>query len=154
NLRGISCTSRSACTAVGLYDVGYSEFPLIERWNGTRWSIQHTKPISHSHHSRLLAVSCVPESVCIAVGSFDRNGNTLPLVERWNGTTWNVQRAPKAGGGVLQGVSCASTSTCTAVGYGVFSDTPLVEHWSGARWSIQPTPMARFFATNYGAGLS
>src|SRR5215469_7967942 len=37
-LNGVSCTSASACTAVGASNAG----TLAERWNGTRWTIQAT----------------------------------------------------------------------------------------------------------------
>jgi hypothetical protein len=38
DLDGVSCTTATACTAVGLAHGGH---PLIERWNGTSWSLQH-----------------------------------------------------------------------------------------------------------------
>ena len=37
-LSGVSCVSATACTAVGQYGTG-SSAPLIESWNGTRWTI-------------------------------------------------------------------------------------------------------------------
>src|SRR5215472_9089561 len=40
-LIGVSCTSASACTAVGVSNPGSSSAKtLAERWNGTRWAIQ------------------------------------------------------------------------------------------------------------------
>lgn len=57
---------------------------------------------------------------------------------------WSVQPTPVPSGGgasVLAGVSCASSSDCTAVGHfdsrtGV--GAPLAERWDGTRWSIEP----------------
>jgi hypothetical protein len=42
-LLGVSCTSSTACIAVGYYK-NSSEVvvPLAERWNGTEWKVQST----------------------------------------------------------------------------------------------------------------
>ncbi|MGI8682705.1 MAG: hypothetical protein ACR2JO_11380 [Mycobacteriales bacterium] len=73
-------------------------------------------------------------------------GVTATLAERWNGTSWTVQSTPNPIGGEnvnLTGVSCASTTVCTAVGqyFGPHGrDLTLAERWNGGRWTIQPTP--------------
>jgi hypothetical protein len=65
-LLAVSCTSGTACTAVG-YQPGRRLFrlPLVERWNGSRWSIQrialpklllHERPPGGTN--QLGAVSC------------------------------------------------------------------------------------------------
>ena len=41
-LAGVSCASASACTATGYYYNGSVYPTLAERWNGTKWSIEHT----------------------------------------------------------------------------------------------------------------
>jgi hypothetical protein len=43
----------------------------------------------------------------------------VALAERWNGTTWAIQRTPHPEGATinsLQAVSCPSKTRCTAVG--------------------------------------
>jgi hypothetical protein len=72
-----------------------------------------------------------------------------PLVERWNGRTWSMQRAPvpvdrKNPGAVvgdsgLVAVSCTSARACMAVG-GNGTQGPLAERWNGRRWAIQRAP--------------
>jgi hypothetical protein len=151
-LSGVSCTSPAACTAVGYFtdDVG-AGVPLTERWNGTIWTVQRTPRRAGATSSLLFDVSCASPRSCTAVGSFvTRSGSALPLVERWNGTSWSIQSTPNPshahGGRVsyLGGVSCASTTTCTAVGHsGNSSGTSgaaLAERWNGAGWMIQRTP--------------
>jgi hypothetical protein len=92
----VSCTSNTACTAVGSYTNGEpDELPLAERWNGTRWSIQRaaTPPGTDNiifgpgtANIILTDVSCPSKTVCVASGSYTVNsGNYLPFVERWNG---------------------------------------------------------------------
>jgi hypothetical protein len=128
--------------------------PLVERWNGKRWSIQPTPRLQGD----LAGVSCSSETACIAVGQvgiyngYDSYERTL--VERWNGAKWSVQQTPIVGAGnsSLSGVSCVSPTACTAVGSqdpGVPRGVPLVERWDGKSWSIQPTPV-----TQSGGGLA
>jgi hypothetical protein len=65
--RSISCTSSTACTAVGYYsDASLMNFTLAETWNGTSWSIVATPSPSSTTGALLNAVSCT--STCMAVG--------------------------------------------------------------------------------------
>ena len=140
-LASVSCSSRSACTAVGqaVSNQGAST-PLAERWDGTRWRIQAT-PNPPQGGGGLSGVSCTSASSCFAVGS----SNAGTLAEHWNGTTWRIQRTPSPSGApfsFLNAVSCTSSSACSAVGgYGNSSGTPLTlaERWNGTRWTIQAT---------------
>jgi hypothetical protein len=117
-LAGVSCTTASACTAVGYSYVGNTQEPLAERWNGTSWIIQTTpKP---SGGGSLSSVSCTAANACTAVG----DGNTEPLAARWNGSIWALESTPKPSGATssaLSGVSCTYVTACTAIGY---SNTP------------------------------
>jgi hypothetical protein len=136
---GVSCASRSACTAVGdLVNGAGTGLTLAERWNGVRWSIQRTP--NRAVDSGLLGgfedVSCTSPSQCIATGSAD----ALPLAAQWNGVSWAIQRTPEApAGGDLQSVSCTSVTFCVATGW-LINGATLTEHWDGVSWSIQQTP--------------
>jgi hypothetical protein len=142
-LNGVSCTSATACTAVGSYQTRSGRHvTLAEHWNGTAWSRQPTPNPATPPRSALTAVSCTSASACTAVGSsaVDNFGsNSRTLAERWNGTTWSIQPTPNGpAGNFLTGVSCPAPAACTAVG-GSNGD-PLAEAWNGISWSIQPTP--------------
>jgi len=96
-LYGVSCTSATACTAVGIYDVysGGQVATLAERWNGTSWAIQPTIDPTGSTYPTLYGVSCTSGRACTAVGSYyDSTGQTVTLSERWNGTSWMIQPTP------------------------------------------------------------
>ena len=68
----------------------------------------------------------------------------VPLGERWNGHSWRRQGNPVFDG-ELDGVSCVSARSCTAVGINRDNgnDLSLAEHWNGSRWRIQRTPGIR-----------
>ena len=160
DLKGVSCTSSSACTIVGSYvrknGSGNSvRVTLAERWDGTRWSIQPTPNPAVSVGQYLDGVSCTSSTACTAVGSYDyKNGSGnsvwLTLAERWDGTCWSMQPTPNPPGATysfLDDVSCTSSTACTAVGSYEYKNgsgnsvwLTLAEHWDGTRWSIQPTP--------------
>jgi hypothetical protein len=144
----VSCSSAAACTAVGAQTGSTgSTTPLAERWNGAKWSIQPVSGLAGSLSSELLAVSCPAAAACTAAGSeIDSSQTSVPLAERWNGTTWRVQAVPGPTGAVgsgFSGLSCSSPAACTAVGsYGNASGNSelLAEAWNGRAWSIQATP--------------
>ena len=151
-LDGVSCTSASACTAVGEYNVTGNTVMLAERWNGTAWTVQAT-PNPALGSTGLGGVSCTSASACIAVGSYfsGSEGPGGPVAERWNGTAWTSQTIPNPPGnngdgdpeGWASAVSCTSASACAAVGAYYNNATTLVtlaEHWNGKAWAIQHTP--------------
>jgi hypothetical protein len=152
SLLSVSCTSASACTAVGYYFEPHSSTSstLAEAWNGASWSIQPTPHRATTVNHVLHAVSCTSATACIAVGSVGSD----TLAEAWNGTAWALQRTPHPARGVetLLGVSCTSASACTAVG--ATGVATLAERWNGTSWSIQPTPGALTIVPRLAAGVS
>lgn len=148
---GISCTSASACTAVGYYQDNFrfatSLGTLAERWNGTSWAVQRTPNPAGANVNVLYDVSCTSPDACMAVGYYmlSEQSPTQALAEQWNGTTWKTDQVPSpagAGGTALVSVSCRSPSACTAVGayYKKTSSLTLAEVWNGKAWAVQHTP--------------
>jgi hypothetical protein len=137
DLTGVSCPTATDCTAVGTYDGTAGGDPLAEQWNGSTWTVQATP--GHSGAS-LGSVSCVSPTVCIATGY-----NKGPSADRWNGTTW-TKTSPPAAGDLLGRVSCATATSCFALGGAV------VEHWNGANWTTQPLPIPAYAASHFGLG--
>ena len=117
NLTAVSCSSATACTAVGAYYTASSASYLIaERWNGSTWAIQST-PNPRGGLSILNAVSCPSATTCIATGYY---GERYALAEKWNGTSWKSQSIPNPSGSsdtLLYALSCVSANACTTVGY-------------------------------------
>ena len=143
SLEGIACTSSTSCTAVGWAQSSSALLPsgpLVERWNGTAWTIQPSAAVKGGY---LNAISCSAADACTAVGGL--NG---AFAERWNGVAWRLQPAPTSGGvnPVLAGVSCPTARFCMAVGVVHVSvsggDTTQTAgaSWNGTSWSTSVTP--------------
>jgi hypothetical protein len=157
-LSGVSCTSASACTAVGFAgNFGAGSLTLAERWNGTSWSIQPTPNPQNPNHASFNSVSCTSASACTAVGTAD---GFVVLAEAWDGSSWSIQPTPNPAGataGSLFGVSCPSASACFAVGNyrnGSGVHRLLAEAWNGTSWSIQPAPGPAGASRSYLNGVS
>ncbi len=82
-LLGLSCTSSSACTAVGAFGTPTGTQTLAERWDGISWSVESTLDPAGIFDNVLQGISCTSATVCTAVGSFRQSGVTgVPLAER------------------------------------------------------------------------
>jgi hypothetical protein len=146
-LDGIDCIWSNVCVAVGRYTTsGGSVKSLAMFWNGTEWKIQTVTDPAGAVQTTLLDVSCTPSPTrCTAVGGWKNSADEqFTLAYRFNGSTWTLQSTPSASGStesVLQDVSCATETSCTAAGHSVGggSTQTLAEKWNGTNWSIQGT---------------
>ena len=158
-LYGVSCTSATACMAVGYYSTGTYDQTLIEQWNGTSWSIVTSPNTSTTQKNWLQGVSCTSATACMAVGSYNTGSYNQTLIEQWNGTSWSIVTSPNASttqDNTLFGVSCTSASSCTAVGAynsGTYNQT-LIEQWNGTSWSIVTSPNTSTTLSNDLYGVS
>jgi hypothetical protein len=130
-LWGITCRSTKACTAVGFYnDLFLVDVPLIETWNGRRWSVSNSPDPYNSVESALFAVSCPTASSCTATAaSIDGSMDPQTLVESSNRSSWAIGATPSpsyASATALFGVSCSAANSCEAVGSYENSDDELV----------------------------
>jgi hypothetical protein len=159
-LDGIDCIWSNFCAAVGRYTTsGGSVKSLVMFWN-EKWSLHTVTDPEGAVQSTLLDVSCTPTpNRCTAVGDWKNGkGEQFTLAYRFNGvTTWTLQSTPNPSGGsenVLQDVSCASETSCTAAGSSVNSGSTqtLAEKWNGTSWSIQGTmnPSGAAFSSLFG----
>ncbi len=149
---GVSCTSITACTAVGWsYITGSDDFvTLAEVWNGTAWSIESTPVPAGSTYSSLLGVWRSSPTACTAVGDYENSsGDYVLLAETSNGAAWSLSGDShpfcRYWPGRRRDVRrpCTSITACIAVGS--YEDTSdhvfaLTETWNGTTWSIESTP--------------
>jgi hypothetical protein len=140
-LNAISCKSVTACVAVGTTKASAQPVGLAAVLDGNTWTLSDiiqsgiTNPV-------LNGVWCASDTSCIAVGSHTQPLlGTEPLVEVLNGTTWTAVTSglEPAGGihGVLSSVSCASSTSCVAVGSYLFggNNHVIVDTFSGGKWT-------------------
>jgi hypothetical protein len=144
-LSGVACVSSTSCLAVGNYSTKSWSRTLVERWNGTTWSIV-TSPNPHGlTYAALDGVACPSATSCIAVGNYSTKSWSRTLIEQWNGTTWAIAASPNPPGlnfAIVGSISCPAATTCHAVGLYMTSGRTrtLVEQWNGSRWSIVASP--------------
>jgi hypothetical protein len=156
-LTSVSCTSSTACTAVGYYYNSSFTLALVaESWNGTSWSAQTipTPTGTDGYSARLTGVSCFSATSCEAVGNYQSNqGIPTTFAEAWNGSSWTIQTTPVPDSGssdpVLNGVSCSAATTCVGVGSyydNGYNQLPLVENLSGSTWTVSAaaTPLVGY----------
>lgn len=155
---GISCVQVDNCMAVGSrwsLEV-HTRVPQASFWDGKSWTPM-TTPVppgleegwSHERHAVFHAISCTSVDFCLAVGNYKGPSEVVePFAEAWDGTEWSqpVPTPADDAGGRLRGVSCTSSTQCTAVGYfenGSRAEESLVEHWNGTglTWMEAPSPV-------------
>jgi hypothetical protein len=131
-LSDLACPNTTTCFAAGYSGPSTNRQTVIERWNGTAWSIVAT-PTFAGVQNHLSGVKCFSTTNCFAVGA---NGDNS-LIERWNGTSWSRVPSPNspAGGSELNAISCVTMSNCEAVG-DVLQSTVVAEHWNGTNWTV------------------
>jgi hypothetical protein len=143
-IAAVSCPVGGPCVAVGHSGRGGSETALAEEQQGNTWVLVGTPELG-SRQSHLDGLSCPSAGECVAVGFYENGkGTDRALVEVFSSGTWTVEPSPDPGAGPAQlaGVSCASASSCVAVGHYTSGATvrALVEVLSGSSWSVVNSP--------------
>lgn len=155
-LDSVSCTSPTACTAVG--------------WTSTGG--RFTTPVSLAIDLLVLPVSVtsggsgggtVPPTTVAAPPSAARSVlsqlaggsgwlrsaaegfHSSAVAERWNGRSWSVQSLPAASTNeLLTSVSCSTNARCLAVGLGLDASgslaVPIAYQWARGRWQRLTLP--------------
>ncbi len=140
--RSLSCTSATACTAVGLdpfFEFDPDGFPAISRWNGTEWKLE--LPVEPETQGEFTSVSCPSSEMCMATADFYQDDDGLELehdIFEWNGSHWTKQDSLLNGSFETNEVdplrvSCASTTACSATA------GELAVHYSNGKWSAPET---------------
>jgi hypothetical protein len=117
--------------------------PVIERWNGTRWSIS-SSPLPPGG-GELRDVDATSSTNAWAVGFTNSSNGYNTLSEQWNGTSWSIVPSPSVSAqNYLLGVKTLSASDAWAVGSynvpGNLAFSTLTMRWNGSAWSIVPSP--------------
>ena len=138
SLTSVSCPSAGDCVAVGSYLISSSfSLPLVETLSDNVWhssllplppdAIESGLTSGPSDPVPLLeSVSCTSMTSCVAVGYYSSGptGKSRPLIETLSDGSWLAKQPAelslpyrlRGANGVLSGVSCTSSASCTAVG--------------------------------------
>jgi hypothetical protein len=148
-LVGVAATSPTNAWAVGYNFSGVvgSLQTVIERWNGSAWTVQ---PSPKRSHSQLSGVAATSSTNAWAVGGHAVNLYLVKnLIEHWNGKAWKVQTSPTVRSTAirskLSGVVATSSTNAWAVGGYTEHRVgkTLIEHWNGKAWKVQKSPNPR-----------
>ncbi len=148
-LSAVAATSPTNAWAVG---GTASQNTLILHWNGETWQQTPSPSVGGDQGlgSYLLGVAATPGRPvwAVGVGGSCGCGPGLPLIERWNGTTWTQDSMSKLpsdvrGGTNVSGAASLSSSRGWAVGQSGGGDGPtngVILAWNGSSWTLQPVP--------------
>ena len=125
-LQGVACPSASECWAAGAAGtppppVSYGQVgrfvPLLDHYNGSKWSAVHPPNPGGMPDDELSDVSCAAANDCYAVGWTRSDDTERTLIEFWNGKRWQLaSHAALAGQTYSAMVGVACPSHCIAVG--------------------------------------
>ena len=144
-LGAVSCLSPKSCLAVGSENSpeGGYQSPIAYAWNGATWASQAVPAQPFSWDTAFTDVSCVAGRFClVARHSPTKSGALTTFLYRWNGRSWTALKpaAPPKGVTSLQlgYVSCASPTSCVAVGdgYRKAAAVAVAEVWNGRAWRV------------------
>jgi hypothetical protein len=161
-LSGVACLSVANCVLAGSYEAAHPSV-LFESWNGKAFTLM--KAASPSRGAPAVnSVSCVSAKHCVAVGTL-AGAATLAndgFAEVWNGSAWSatVMTGPKAPpNAILTGVSCASATSCLAVGVTSSNGSQQNSHaiavsYDGHSWTTVSVPAEPGFGPTDFNGVS
>jgi hypothetical protein len=149
-LEGVTCRTTHFCLVAG-YVQSTSTGPVLERWNGHKWSqVKVVNP--KGDDNELVDPVCPAARMCLVVGTY---GNELkqplslhPLLEQWHGKKWSVAKQPPAPSDAqsasLNAITCQSKTSCIAVGSfvpkGGFDAHAYGDRLHGTKWSLMTIP--------------
>jgi len=147
DLNGVAVEFSGNAWAVGSYfDPRFGSFrTLIERWDGSRWSVISSPNIGRSDN-RLTGVTVDLSGNAWAAGEYFNRilGSFQTLIEHWDGSSWQVVPSLDVGTGDnrLNDVTTDISGNAWAVGN--YTDPnnlfqTLVEHWDGISWQVVPS---------------
>ncbi len=137
-----SVTVISATNAWASGDFGSrAAHPILEHWNGTRWSLAH---LPKTPGGVLISVSAASASDIWSVGTIfpgSGSGSFQPLGEHWNGSAWRVSTPPASHrNGIYNDVIATSHTDVWAVGDANVPrrgpETAIAAHSNGTTWTL------------------
>lgn len=139
SLAAVSCFSETNCIAIGTNLLKTSALSdprqlLVMTLNGSTWTREPAPGLNGTGSPDIYGMSCVSSNECVAVGVQGRENIVLTK----SGEVWaSFQTSSNRQDDRLKGVSCPTTTFCSAVGS---SDGSLSKAYSLTPWSPAPPP--------------
>jgi hypothetical protein len=145
-LNGVACLSATDCLAAGTDTSSTGEQPVVERWTPQRgWKLMRLPSLpAGSTAATLTSISCSGRDFCLTLGTYLAAGASYPAYTPygfvWRGARWSLTMLPQPAGSPgmqVNGLSCASPTSCLAVGYSFTTSATagVTEHWDGSAWT-------------------
>jgi hypothetical protein len=141
-LQGVVAIAPTLAWAAGNVTDGAHPGQVIERWNGTKWSLFPGPKFGKKDRADVFAMTSSSANDVWAIGSLVNLGTGLvsPLFEHWNGTAWATTTG-ESSNEFLFGASADATNDAWAVGFnGSDNIETAAMHWDGANWKSVATP--------------
>jgi len=136
----------TSVSATDGWAVGGNGNGIIERYNGTRWSVVPSPDLLTGGNTWaiLSGVDSVGSGTAFAVGRTTGPSSGAAVALRWNGSVWSRLTVPRAAGAntSFTSVKAFSASDVWAVGTTSTSSVAmtLAMHYNGSSWTSTPTP--------------
>jgi hypothetical protein len=143
DLQGVVDISSTEAWAIGNVTLGANPGQIIEKWNGTKWSLFPNPTLLPNSQGDLFAMTSTSATDIWAVGNLVQQviGGAVSynLFEHWDGKSWTPTFINDTEGFVgLTGVSADATNDAWAVGDA--GSSTLAIHWNGTNWAAVATP--------------
>ena len=125
-------------------DSGVTLRPLVEHWNGRKWSVIPSPTVGQ--YDQLRGVYALARNDAWAVGdSLTLTSGSTYILMHWDGTAWSLVSAPPASSSSLSSVKAFASNDVWAVGskdfdYNANAASTFILHWDGTAWSEIPSP--------------
>jgi hypothetical protein len=152
-LHAVACPAVGNCVVVGSNSPGSGNngWGLIQTLTGGTWTATEAPlpadaAAGDKAGGNLYGVTCTAPGACVAVGFYTQtDGTSQGLIETLRNGAWTPTTAPPVPGEFgqvwLTAVSCATTTSCVAVGY-IYGREGLIETLVNGTWhsSVAPAP--------------
>ena len=146
-LEGVTATPGGNAWAVGSFRYANDDLPLIEHWDGRRWTVARTNlDLQADSDTGLAGVAATSAANVLAAGWMSTQYG-FAVVDRWDGAAWKEDQTPYAGccfsAASLSGVAAASRANAWAVGDKYTpGDRTLILRWNprARMWVQVPSP--------------
>jgi hypothetical protein len=131
-LLGVAIAGPDDVWAVGRTQSGPENLPLVQRWDGWRWSIVPIPVIGISSTLKDVVV-LAPDDVWAVGWSVADGGTFHPLAMHWDGGAWSTDPVP--GEGLLSGIARTSDGGLLGVGWDPATSTTIAAVRDGDAWT-------------------